>query len=135
MKAFLLLASSLSAFACANAFDVVALVDSLDFAKTYDVETATGTVQVLEHVLLTHANDIWWRDKGGGKMRYPSQCEAWPISDVYAQLYPTLCDPMDCSLPGSSVHGDSLGKNKRCHALLQGIFLTQELNWGLLHCR
>ena len=23
------------------------------------------------------------------------------------QSYPTLCDPMDCSLPGSSVHGDS----------------------------
>ena len=23
----------------------------------------------------------------------------------------TLCDPMDCSLPGSSVHGDSPGKN------------------------
>ena len=22
-----------------------------------------------------------------------------------AQLYPTLCDPMDCSLPGSSTHG------------------------------
>ena len=22
-----------------------------------------------------------------------------------AQLYPTLCNPMDCSLPGSSVHG------------------------------
>ena len=22
-----------------------------------------------------------------------------------AQLYPTFCDPMDCSLPGSSVHG------------------------------
>ena len=22
-----------------------------------------------------------------------------------AQLYLTLCDPMDCSLPGSSVHG------------------------------
>ena len=21
------------------------------------------------------------------------------------QSYPTLCDPMDCSLPGSSVHG------------------------------
>ena len=25
-------------------------------------------------------------------------------SDV-AQSYPTLCDPMDCSLPGSSIHG------------------------------
>ena len=23
----------------------------------------------------------------------------------FAQLCPTLCDPMDCSLPGSSVHG------------------------------
>ena len=22
-----------------------------------------------------------------------------------AQLYPTLSDPMDCSLPGSSIHG------------------------------
>ena len=33
---------------------------------------------------------------------------------VYAkllQLCLTLCDPMDCSPPGSSVHGDSLGKN------------------------
>jgi len=24
---------------------------------------------------------------------------------VHAQLCPTLCDPMDCSRPGSSVHG------------------------------
>ena len=47
---------------------------------------------------------------------------------------------MDCSLPGSSVHGDSPGKNTGvgCHALLQGIFPTQELNLCflcLLHCR
>ena len=91
----------------------------------------------------------------------------------------TLCNPMDCSPPGSSVHEDSPGKNTRvgCHALLQetfptqrsnpglppgflqvdslmsespgkpkntgvgglsllqGICSTQELNWGLLHCR
>ena len=71
-----------SQLAARNSFSVVALVDSLDFAKQYDIETATGTVQVLEHVLLTHANDIWWRDKGGGKMRYPSKCEAWPISEA-----------------------------------------------------
>ena len=32
---------------------------------------------------------------------------------------------------------DSPGKNigVGCHALLQGIFPTQELNWALLHCR
>ena len=92
-----------------------------------------------------------------------------------AQSCPTLSDPMDCSPPGSSVHGDSPGKNTGagCHALLQGpnprieprspalqadslpseppgkpmdtgvgslsllqgIFLTQKLNRGLLHCR
>ena len=28
-----------------------------------------------------------------------------------AQLYLTLCYPMDCSPPGSSVHGDSSGRN------------------------
>ena len=47
------------------------------------------------------------------------------------------CDHMDCSPPGSSVHGDFPGKNTGvgCHALLQGIFPTQGLNSGLLHCR
>ena len=94
---------------------------------------------------------------------------------LVAQSCPTLCDPMDCSLPGSSVLRDSPGKNTGvgCHALLQrifpgiiprsptlqadsllskspgktkntgvgslsllqGNFLTQESNWGLLHCR
>ena len=88
----------------------------------------------------------------------------------------TLCDPMDYSPPGSSVHGDSLGKNTVMGSvpssrgssnpgikpssptlqldslpseplgkpkntgvgilsIFQGIFLTQESNWGLLHCR
>ena len=49
----------------------------------------------------------------------------------------TLCDPMDCSPPGSSVHGNSLGKKKGvgCHAFLQGIFPIQGLNPGLPHCR
>ena len=46
-----------------------------------------------------------------------------------------LCNPMDCSPPGSSVHGDSPGKNTGvgCHTLLQGIFPTQGSNPRLLH--
>ena len=49
----------------------------------------------------------------------------------------TLCSSLHCSSPGSSVHGDSLGRNTgmRCHVLLQGILPTQEWNPGLLHCR
>ena len=42
-------------------------------------------------------------------MGFPSLC-----SCSVAQLCPTLCDPMDCSLPGSSVHG---------------IFQTRILEW------
>ena len=44
---------------------------------------------------------------------------------------------MDCSPSGSSVHGDTPGKNTGmgCHALLQGIIPTQGLNPGLPHCR
>ena len=45
-----------------------------------------------------------------------------------------LCDPVDCSPPGSSVHGIFPGKDigVRCHSLLQGIFPTQGLNPRLL---
>ena len=49
----------------------------------------------------------------------------------------TLCDPMDCSLPGSSVRGNSSGKNTGvgCQALIKGIFPTQELIPGLPYRR
>ena len=56
---------------------------------------------------------------------------------LVTQSCPTLCDPMDCSPPGYSLHGDSPDKNTAvgCHALLQGIFPTQGSNPGLPHCR
>ena len=46
----------------------------------------------------------------------------------------TLCDPVDCSPPGSSVHGIFQARNTAvgCHFLLQGIFLTQGSYPGLL---
>ena len=49
----------------------------------------------------------------------------------------TLCDPMDCSLPGSSVHGILQASILEWVAIpfLQGIFLTQGSNLDLLHCR
>ena len=83
--------------ASAAPFDVVALVDSLDFAHVYDIETATGTVQTLEHVLLTHPTTVLWRDKGGSLMRYPSAEEASPVGE----------SPLDKrKLPRLSVYGN-----------------------------
>ena len=59
---------------------------------------------------------------------YSSQVIA--VLCLVTQLYPTFYDPMHCSLPGSSVHGDSPGKNTgvSCHAPLQGIFPNQGAN-------
>ena len=53
------------------------------------------------------------------------------------QLCLMLCDPMDCSPPGSSVHGDSPSKNTGmgCHTLLLGILTIQGSNPDLPHCR
>jgi len=44
-----------------------------------------------------------------------------------------LFDPMDYSPLCSSVHGIFQNTGVGCHFLLQGIFLTQGLNPGLLH--
>ena len=69
------------------------------------------------------------------------RCKLSPRSSVgcgvVARSCLTRCDPVDCSPPGSSVHGASPGKDTGvgCHALLQGIFPTQGLNLYLLHCR
>ena len=54
---------------------------------------------------------------------------------LVTQSCPTLCDPIDCSPPGSSVHGDSPGRNTgvSCHSLFQRIFPTQGSNPCLLH--
>ena len=53
-----------------------------------------------------------WGERGG---------EGGVLLCSVAQLCPTLCNPMCCNPPGSSVHGDSPGKNAGvgCHALLQ----------------
>ena len=64
-----------------------------------------------------------------------SRQEYWSVHAKLLQSCSTLCDPMDCSPPGSSAQWDSRGKNTGvgCHAHLQGIFLAQGSNPHLLH--
>ena len=52
------------------------------------------------------------------------------VKVLVVQLCLTLCDPMDCSLPGSSIHGILQARitGVVSHSLLQGIFLTQGSN-------
>ena len=52
------------------------------------------------------------------------------------QSCPTLYEPLDCSLPGSSVHGILHARILEWAAISPGgIFPTPGLNLGLLHCR
>ena len=120
----------------------------------------------LEKEMATHSSILAWRtpwteESGdyspwGHRVRYALATKAPPphpfiylviiltlfipvlcaVLCLVAQSCVTLCNPMDYSPPGSSVHGDSLGKNTGvgCHAL-QGIFSTQGSNPDLPHCR
>ena len=61
----------------------------------------------------------------------------WAWSLKVAQSGLTLCDPMDCNMPGPAVHMILQARILECifHSLLQKIFPTQGSNPGLLHCR
>ena len=55
-----------------------------------------------------------------------------------AQSCPALCDPVDCSQPGSPPLSMGFSGQEYwsgSHSLPQGTFLTQGLNLCLLHCR
>ena len=72
------------------------------------------------------------------KESHSSEDITMKVKVLVTQLCLTLCEPLiDCSPPCSPVHGDSPGKTTGvgCYSLLQGIFLTQGSNPGLLHCR
>ena len=72
-----------------------------------------------------------WKVKSGGSDILVSPASSGVLSTkqmldmgmmcACAQLCPNLCDPMDCSRPGSSVHGDSPGESAGvgCRFLLQ----------------
>ena len=65
---------------------------------------------------LPHPWDSPGKNTGVG-CHFLLQCMKVKSESEVAQLCPTLCDPMDCSLPGSSVHG---------------IFQARVLEWGAI---
>ena len=65
---------------------------------------------------LRHPWDSPGKNTGVG-CHFLLQCMKVKSESEIAQLCPTLCDPMDCSLPGSSAHG---------------IFQARVLEWGAI---
>ena len=88
---------------------------------------------------------LWWTGRPGMPQSTGPQSVGWAtelnwtdaVWCLVSQSCPILCDPMDCSLPGFCVHGDSPDKKTGggCSFLLQGIVQTPELNRDLLHHR
>ena len=66
-------------------------------------------------------------------MKFGPNSNLCAVMCLGAQQCSTLCGPMDCNLPGASVHGDSPGRNTGvgCRALLQEIFPAQGSTTGL----
>ena len=69
-----------------------------------------------------------------------TQAATLSSSIVLLKCVRLFCDPKDCSLPGSSVHGILQARitGVGCYFILQGIFPTQGSNpclLHLLHCR
>ena len=64
-------------------------------------------------------------------------CTHMKVKALVTRLCLTLCDPMDCSPPGSSVHEILQARILEWVAisLLQRIFPTERLNLALPHCR
>ena len=72
---------------------------------------------------------------GSLNQRYPARAWKWKV--LVTQLCPTLCNPMDCRLPGSYVHGIFQARIVEWVAtpFCRGSSPTQGSNLGLLHCR
>ena len=94
----------------------------------------------LKHFCVKHGYVVWFHFCKNVSVNV-SACSSIP-KDIHGMVVAVLhvwlfCDPMDCSPPGSSVHGDFPGENPGSarHFLLQGIFPTLESNPGLLHFR
>ena len=62
------------------------------------------TPQTAAHQAPHHPWDSPGKNTGMG-CHFLLQCRKVKSESEVAQSYPTLSDPMDCSLPGSSVHG------------------------------
>ena len=106
---------------------IVGLLGPLDFLEPWALR-----------LLRSHHPARSTQSKAPGRGKVQTQKLAAAAAAKLLQSCPILCDPMDSSPPGSSVHGDSPGKNTGvgCYVLLQMIFLTQESNLrlvGLLH--
>ena len=98
------------------------------FITQYTAAAAAAAKSLQSCPTLCDPRDVWqptrlirpWDSPGkntGVGCHFLLQCMKVKSESEVAQLCPTLSDPMDCSLPGSSIHG---------------IFQARVLEWGAI---
>ena len=92
--------------------------------RLYNVEKAVSSVNGIEK----------WNSH---MKKYETGCPTLCCAVLSLSVMPNSLRSHGLQFTGSSVHGNSPGKNTGvgCRALLQGIFPTQGSNPGLPHCR
>ena len=79
-------------------------------ANVGDGVQSLGREDPLEEEMAIHSSilawEIPWTEEPGGLQSVGLQSVRYDLVSLeVTQSCPTLCDPMDCSPPGSSVHG------------------------------
>ena len=96
-----------------------------------------ATLMDLEIIMLSEVSQIssvfYLIQFFSGMTKHFSLTKVLRVKVLVTQSCPTLSHPMDCSPPGSSVHGILQARTLELGAI--PFFQTQGLNPGLLHCR
>ena len=123
-----------------NSLQYSHLENSMDRGAWWTTVHGVAQLDTTEQLIfsLSYIYKYIWLSHFPVHLKLTQHCELTMKNKVLvAQSCLTLCDPTDCSAPGSSVCGIPPVKNSRMgsHSLLQGIFLTQGSSPGFLHCR
>ena len=90
-------------------------------------------VNVIRHISQTHKQPKYPSTEEQIKMWYIHTMEYWKWSRSVAQSCLTLCNPMDYSLPGSSIHGILQARILEWVAISfsnNGILLSHKKEWS-----
>ena len=115
------------------------LIEEVEEQKNWTLVRGTGGMPAREpqdcaqdHLANLSTSTLFFHLKSVPRKVHPCVCVC---ACSVGQSCPTLCDPTDCSPPGSSVHEISLGRILEWLAMPSsgGTFPSQRLNASLLH--
>ena len=132
----------LTSFVCLGVVDFMHTLIHTHLCNSSEMRWSLNIFPLFESGLslwftLTCAMQQKWQNRTSEILFLSALCllllPSWDMSILSCSGVANSWDPLDCSPPGSSVHGVFQAKILEWVFLLQGIFPTQRLNLYLLH--